>query len=145
MRADCAAPEGVTHETPVGNEKGLLWVGVPLVLIVSVALLDLIPKICLGTMGAMSVLSFLTYGIDKLKAVSGGWRTSEDTLHLIDLCGGWPGGALAQIFFRHKVSKASFRGVYWTTVAVSIAALVAVSTAINMGFIPEPSWDDVQR
>ena len=59
----------------------------------------------------MSIISFVLYGWDKQQARNGfvRYRISERTLLSIDLLFGWPGGLLAQQFFRHKVRKISYR------------------------------------
>ncbi len=57
---------------------------------------------------AASLAAFLAYAFDKSAAKGGRWRTSEGTLHLLALAGGWPGALLAQQFLRHKSAKASF-------------------------------------
>ena len=53
---------------------------------------------------------------DKSKAMSGAWRISENSLHLAELLGGWPGALLAQRGLRHKCSKPSYQSVFWTIV-----------------------------
>lgn len=40
---------------------------------------------------AVSVVSFIAYGFDKRRAVKGGRRVPEQTLHVLALLGGWPG------------------------------------------------------
>jgi uncharacterized membrane protein YsdA (DUF1294 family)/cold shock CspA family protein len=73
-----------------------------------------------------TLLSLLTYGFyawDKSSAREGSWRTSESTLHLLALAGGWPGAAFAQQRLRHKSQKRAFRIVFWLTVIANIAAL----------------------
>lgn len=65
-----------------------------------------------------SLLSFLQYWLDKRSAQSGGRRTAENTLHLVELAGGWPGALIAQQTFRHKTRKASYQAVFWLIVAV---------------------------
>ena len=65
-----------------------------------------------------SLLSFLQYWRDKRSARSGGRRTAENTLHLVELAGGWPGALIAQQRFRHKTRKASYQAVFWLIVAV---------------------------
>ncbi|MDO8305609.1 DUF1294 domain-containing protein [Herminiimonas sp.] len=65
---------------------------------------------------AMSAISFVAYASDKAAARKSRWRISENTLHTLDLLGGWPGGWLAQKFLRHKTGKASFQRIYWITV-----------------------------
>jgi uncharacterized membrane protein YsdA (DUF1294 family)/cold shock CspA family protein len=72
----------------------------------------------------ISFLTFLIYARDKSKAQSDGWRTSERSLHLLGVFGGWPGAALAQQWLRHKSNKVSFRRVYWLTIVLNLAALV---------------------
>jgi uncharacterized membrane protein YsdA (DUF1294 family)/cold shock CspA family protein len=79
----------------------------------------------------MSVLAFLAYGFDKAAARRGRWRTSENTLHLLGLAGGWPGALLAQQLLRHKSSKPSFVAVYWLTVTANIVAFLAWHVALQ--------------
>lgn len=71
-----------------------------------------------------STLTFILYANDKSKAKKGGWRTSESTLHLFSLAGGWPGAAIAQQILRHKSQKKEFRFVFWLTVIANVGALV---------------------
>lgn len=64
----------------------------------------------------LSAVSFLQYWADKNSAQSGRWRTPENTLHITELLGGWPGALVAQQVFRHKTRKASFQAVFWLIV-----------------------------
>lgn len=64
----------------------------------------------------LSAVSFLQYWADKNSAQSGRWRTPENTLHITELLGGWPGALLAQQVFRHKTRKLSFQAVFWLIV-----------------------------
>ena len=57
----------------------------------------------------MSVLAIGLYGKDKFAAKRHQWRTSEGSLHIVGLLGGWPGAMLAQGLFHHKTAKRSFR------------------------------------
>jgi len=66
----------------------------------------------------LSAVTFYLYWRDKFAAQRNAWRTPEDVLHAFSVVGGWPGAWLAQRLLRHKSSKASFRLVYWGTVAV---------------------------
>lgn len=77
-----------------------------------------------------SAVTFLAYALDKSSAASGGWRTSEKTLHMFALVGGWPGALLAQQFLRHKSVKAEFRSVFWGTVAVNVAAFLVLCSPL---------------
>lgn len=68
----------------------------------------------------MSVATFCAYGIDKFKAKRGMWRTPERTLHVLELCCGWPGALAAQRLLRHKSIKRSFRIVFWLMVLLNL-------------------------
>ena len=65
-----------------------------------------------------SLFSFLQYWHDKNRAERGGWRTSENALHAVELLGGWPGALLAQQAFRHKTRKVAYQAVFWGIVAL---------------------------
>lgn len=75
---------------------------------------------------ALSVLSFALYAQDKSVAGTGARRIPESTLHLLAFLGGWPGAMYAQQLLRHKTSKASFRGEFWGTVVMNVAALARI-------------------
>lgn len=64
-----------------------------------------------------SLLGFLLYWLDKRSAQIGGRRTPENSLHLVELAGGWPGALLAQQALRHKTRKVSYQTVFWLIVA----------------------------
>jgi uncharacterized membrane protein YsdA (DUF1294 family)/cold shock CspA family protein len=72
----------------------------------------------------VSLATFFAYWHDKHAARRGAWRTSEQTLHVFALLGGWPGAWLAHRVLRHKSRKTSFRAVYRATVALHCAAVV---------------------
>src|SRR5690606_34065621 len=48
-----------------------------------------------------SAIAFVAYALDKSAAKNGTWRTSESTLHVLAIAGGWPGALLAQQLLRH--------------------------------------------
>lgn len=73
-----------------------------------------------GTSGA----TFVAYARDKSAAQRGAWRTSEGTLHLLALTGGWPGALLAQQLLHHKSTKSEFRRVFWGTVILNVAGFL---------------------
>jgi uncharacterized membrane protein YsdA (DUF1294 family) len=70
----------------------------------------------------MSPITFWVYKSDKQKAQKGAWRTSELTLHLLEVFGGWYGGFYAQQKIHHKNKKGSFQFVFWLIVALHLAA-----------------------
>ncbi|MEX1042328.1 MAG: cold shock and DUF1294 domain-containing protein [Pirellulaceae bacterium] len=84
-----------------------------------------------GTYLALSVVTFTTYGLDKMAAQKGNWRTPEATLHFLDILGGWPGGLAAQIWLRHKSSKVWYQVKFWIIVFANIGALVFYKLAIQ--------------
>ncbi|WP_136418492.1 DUF1294 domain-containing protein [Herbaspirillum sp. ST 5-3] len=84
---------------------------------------DKLPSFVLIAYFAMSMATFVVYAVDKSAAQRNQWRTSERTLHLFGLAGGWPGAMIAQGLFRHKSAKRSFRSIFWLTVVLNCAAL----------------------
>jgi uncharacterized membrane protein YsdA (DUF1294 family) len=52
--------------------------------------------------------AFLLFGFDKWRAGRGGQRVAESSLWWVSALGGWPGGLLGIIVFRHKSAKWSF-------------------------------------
>lgn len=73
----------------------------------------------------LNLATFFVYWADKYAAQQRKWRTSEQTLHLFALLGGWPAAWVAQRLLRHKSSKASFRATYLFTVVLHCIGLVA--------------------
>jgi uncharacterized membrane protein YsdA (DUF1294 family) len=94
-----------------------------------------LPAITLVIYAGASIVAFLVYGFDKSAALNNRRRTSERTLHLISLAGGWPGALLAQRVLRHKSRKAGFQRVYWATVVVNCAAFLWLLTPYGYGLL----------
>lgn len=69
----------------------------------------------------VSFIAFFIYWSDKRRAESGRPRFTENSLHLFELLGGWPGALLAQHMFRHKTRKQPFQLIFWLIVAVHLA------------------------
>ena len=59
-----------------------------------------------------NVGTFLAFGFDKWKASRSGRRVPESILVLFGALGGWPGGLLGMIMFRHKTNKWTFKFKY---------------------------------
>jgi uncharacterized membrane protein YsdA (DUF1294 family) len=72
----------------------------------------------------LSTITFVVYGFDKLAAERGGKRVRERTLHLLALCGGWPGALAGQWLFRHKRRNRTFQVNFWLTVLMNVALLM---------------------
>ena len=67
-----------------------------------------------------SIATFLVYGWDKWQAKKEQWRVPEKWLHTFEVLGGWPGGILGQLFFRHKTSKFSYQIIFWLIVSIHL-------------------------
>ncbi len=105
------------------------------ILLVGLLVLDELPVTLLAAYGLLSGVAFLMYGADKSAAEQGRWRTSESTLHMIAVIGGWPGALVARSVFRHKTTKQPFRTVFWFTV---IANCVALAWCVHEAPLPLP-------
>lgn len=81
---------------------------------------------------AASLACFALYAIDKSAARAGRWRISENTLLLVGLACGWPGGVLAQQWLRHKSSKPAFRTRFWVTVGANLLAFAWLASPLSM-------------
>lgn len=57
---------------------------------------------------ALNLITFITYGIDKLKARKSHWRIPESTLILLALLGGSIGAWLGMKTWRHKTQHKKF-------------------------------------
>ena len=89
-----------------------------------------------GLYGAMSLVTFIAYAVDKAAAGAGRWRIQESTLHFLSLAGGWPGALIAQQYMRHKSAKQSFREVFWCTVVLNVAGFVALCSPWARPYLP---------
>ena len=56
----------------------------------------------------MSLVTLITFGLDKSAARGGRRRVPEATLHVLALLGGWPGSLIGMSIFRHKRRKTRF-------------------------------------
>lgn len=87
-------------------------------------------KIALIAFAAISLINFILYGIDKLKAQHKAWRIPERTLLLLSFFGGGAGGTLGMLAFRHKTKHWYFvfvnaLGFIWQAALVIYLATLA--------------------
>lgn len=82
----------------------------------------------------ISLLTFLLYWRDKVKANRDEWRIAEQTLHGFSLLGGWPGALMAQRLLHHKSRKRSFQLVFIATVILNLA-LVSWYTLAGVDYL----------
>ncbi len=74
----------------------------------------------------INLLAYMAFGIDKNKAIKGGWRIPESTLLLYSFVGGGIGSLIGMEVFKHKTLKFKFRfGVPFLSL-LSIAVLYLV-------------------
>jgi len=89
----------------------------------------------------MSLVTFITYWIDKRRARGGisDRRIPESTLHVMSLMGGWPGAIVAQETFRHKTQKTSFRIMLWVTILLHGVGVTWLLWELKQKFAPSAS------
>ena len=66
---------------------------------------------------AISLVTLIIYGADKVKAINGAWRIPERVLLGFSFFGGAVGGSLAMLLFRHKTR-------HWYFTAVNVIGLI---------------------
>lgn len=112
-----------TSDSPSGDTFVYVLVGVFTLALAGLIAAGRLPVHAGILYGVMSLAALWAYRSDKRAAAEGRWRTPESTLHLIALCGGWPGALLAQRWFRHKSKKTEFQWLFWFTVFANVAVL----------------------
>lgn len=91
----------------IGTEQAPVWLG--------------------GIYALMGAASALLYRFDKLYALEGRYRVSENNLHLVDAAFGIIGGLAAQEVYRHKTVKPRFVAMTWTIALVHTLGLAALA------------------
>jgi uncharacterized membrane protein YsdA (DUF1294 family) len=101
---------------------------------------DLLPSLAgvFGYLCLANLLTYLSFGLDKRRAISGDWRLSERRLLMMALVGGWVGAKLAQRRFRHKTRKEPFR------TQLNLIGVLQVVVVVVM-LVPFGSWTDSFR
>ena len=73
-----------------------------------------------------SVWAFVLFGLDKLRAKRDRTnRISQFSLLMVSALGGWIGGLLGILVFRHKSAKFSFLGQFFLALIVFVFLVVA--------------------
>lgn len=73
----------------------------------------------------VNVITFIIYGIDKLKAKEHWWRISEFTLLLLAIVGGSVGAWFGMKFFHHKTFHKKFKYGVPVIFFLQVAAIIA--------------------
>lgn len=81
-------------------------------------------KVLLIYLAVINAVTFLLYGIDKLKAKKNAWRIKESTLLLAALIGGSAGALAGMYTFRHKTKHLKFK------LGVPLILILQVAVAI---------------
>lgn len=131
LAGDKPVPKAEGRPNSAAIVFALLFLGVASISVLFARL----PLVVLAAYFVVSFISVLAYAMDKSAARHGDWRTSEGTLHLLALCGGWPGALIAQETLRHKSKKTEFRVVFWATVFINIAAFIWLHTAQGRSYL----------
>lgn len=79
-------------------------------------------KILLVYLLAINIITFATYGIDKMKAKRNKWRIPEATLLLLALCGGSLGAWAGMKVWHHKTKHLKFKYGVPAIILLQIAA-----------------------
>lgn len=112
-----------TTQHPLASARGVTAL-VLLSVVLGLYIFAQLPLAVSGWLALMNILTYISYRQDKRKAQQGEWRTTESTLHLMSLLGGWAGALLAQQILRHKSSKAEFLFTFRLTLLINFALLV---------------------
>ena len=80
------------------------------------------PTLLLPWFVAISVVTLLTFGYDKVVSGRDMTRVPEAVLLLLTLLGGTVGALVAMQLFRHKSAKKSFQVRFWGVVLVQVLA-----------------------
>ena len=76
----------------------------------------------------VNVITFVVYGIDKLKAKKGKWRVPETTLLLLAIVGGSVGAWCGVKVWHHKTMHAKFKYGIPLIMAMQAGLLVCLMT-----------------
>lgn len=78
-----------------------------------------------GLYAIASTVTLALFAFDKRAARLDRRRVPERTLHLCELCGGWPGALMGMRLVRHKRQKGAYLLVFWCIVVLHAVAWTA--------------------
>ena len=86
-------------------------------------------------LAVINVITFIVYGIDKLKAKKGKWRIPEATLLLLAIVGGSIGALCGIKIWHHKTMHKKFKYGIPLIIAIQIAAIIYLSKDAMQAYI----------
>lgn len=75
----------------------------------------------------INLITYLIFGIDKVKAKNKSWRIPEKTLYTLAFFGGSVGAIIGMIQFRHKTQKSEFKNIIYLIIFVQLALITFVA------------------
>jgi uncharacterized membrane protein YsdA (DUF1294 family) len=81
---------------------------------------------------AINIVTFIVYGIDKVKAMKGKWRISEATLLLLAIIGGSVGAWLGMKTWHHKTMHKKFKYGLPLILLAQIALIALTSSGLQI-------------
>ena len=81
---------------------------------------------------AINIVTFIVYGIDKVKAMKGKWRISEATLLILAAIGGSIGALLGMKVWHHKTMHKKFKYGLPLILLVQIALIALTSSGLQI-------------
>jgi uncharacterized membrane protein YsdA (DUF1294 family) len=88
---------------------------------------DILIHILIIYLVVINIVTFITYGIDKRKAIKKLWRIPEATLILLAAIGGSIGALLGMLFFHHKTKHRKF--------TIGVPVILALQLIICLYFL----------
>ena len=85
-------------------------------------------KYCLYYLLFINIITFMMYGIDKLKAKKGKWRISEATLLMMAIVGGSIGAWAGMQIWHHKTMHKKFQYGIPAIIIMQISLMVYLYT-----------------
>ena len=85
-------------------------------------------RIILIYFAAITILTFLMFGVDKRRARQGGWRIPEKTLFVLAALGGSVGAIIGMWVYHHKTRHWYFK---YGMPAILLAQLVIIWVAVK--------------
>lgn len=81
-------------------------------------------KYIVGYAVLMNMVSYISMGLDKHKAIKGQWRIPEKRLFLWVMLGGGIGGTIGMYAFRHKTKHWYFKVLFPVITVIEYSGLI---------------------